>query len=133
MKQTSEVAPLPMSQEQNVYADVYRMLVAGMIVTNILFVVGLILALVHPQYFPLSARWVRQQYHWSALIHGLAHGQANSFLMIGTLLLILTPVARVVVSIYAFWVDHDRKYVAVTSTVLIIIVVTVLLGLLGLR
>ena len=131
MKQSSEVAP--MSHEQNVYGDVYRMLVAGMIVTNILFVIGLVLALLHPQYFPLSARWVRQQYHWSALVHGLAHGQANSFLMVGTLLLILTPVARVVVSIYAFWVDRDRKYVAVTSTVLIVIVVTVMLGLLGLR
>ena len=115
------------------YADVYRMLVAGMVVTNILFVIGLILALLHPQYFPLSARWVRQQYHWSTLIHGLAHGQANSFLMIGTLLLILTPVARVVVSIYAFWVDRDRKYVAVTSTVLIIIIITIVLGFFGVR
>ena len=122
-----------MEKEQNVYSGVYRMLIAGMFATNVLFVIGLVLALIHPQYFPLSASWVRSQYAPSVVLHQLLHGQPNSFLMLGTLLLILTPVARVIVSIYAFWVDHDRKYVIVTSTVLVIIVVTVVLGLLGLR
>lgn len=122
-----------MEKEQNVYSGVYRMLIAGMFATNVLFVIGLVLALIHPQYFPLSASWVRSQYTPSVVLHGLLHGEPNSFLMLGTLLLILTPVARVIVSIYAFWVDHDRKYVIVTSTVLVIIVITVVLGLLGLR
>jgi uncharacterized membrane protein len=47
--------------------------------------------------------------------------------------LILTPVARVIVSIYAFWIDHDLKYVRVTGAVFIIMVITVILGLLGIR
>ena len=47
--------------KQNVYTDVYRLLIVGMIVSTILFLVGLILALVHTRYFPLSVDWVRQQ------------------------------------------------------------------------
>lgn len=123
----------PMEGEQNVYAGVYRMLVAGMIVSNVLFVIGIVLALIHPQYFPLSANWVRSQYHARLVFQGIVHGQPTSFFLLGTLLLILTPVARVIVSIYAFWIDHDQKYVAVTGTVFIIMIITVVLGLFGLH
>lgn len=131
MKEDSNPSSSPMAEEQNVYAGVYHMLIAGMIVSNALFVIGIILALLHPQYFPLSASWVREQYHPSVIFHGLAHGRPTSFLLLGTLLLIMTPVARVIVSIYAFWLDRDRKYVAVTLTVFIIMILTVILGLLG--
>jgi uncharacterized membrane protein len=133
MKENSNPSLSPMTEEQNVYAGVYHMLIAGMIVSNVLFVIGVVLALLHPQTFPLSPDWVREQYHPSVILHGLAHGQPTSFLLLGTLLLILTPVARVIVSIYAFWLDHDHKYVAVTLTVLIIMILTVILGLLGVR
>lgn len=122
-----------LDDEQNVYADVYRLLVAGMVVTNILFVIGLAVALLHPQYFPLSSEWVRSQYHWRTVIFGLAHGNPTSYLMLATLLLIATPVARVVVSIYAFFVDRDYKYVAITGLVLLVILLTVFLGTLGLQ
>jgi uncharacterized membrane protein len=123
----------PMAEEQNVYAGVYHMLIAGMIVSNVLFVTGIILALLHRQYFPLSATWVREQYHAGLIFRGLIHRQATAYLLLGTLLLILTPVARVIVSIYAFWTDRDEKYVAVTLTVFIIMVLTVILGLFGVR
>ena len=119
--------------EQNVYADVYRLLIVGMVVTNILFVIGLILGLWHPHFFPLSPDWVKSQYNWQTVASGLIHGNPNSYMMLGTLLLILTPIARVVVSILAFWVDHDHKYVVLTTVVLVIIILTVVLGRLGLQ
>ncbi len=126
--------PAPITKaEENVYADVYRLLIIGMVVTNILFVIGLVLALIHPHYFPLSSEWVRSQYHWRTVAHGIVHGNPSSFMMLGALLLILTPVARVIVSIYAFWVDDDRKYVVLTMIVLIIIILTIILGQLGLQ
>jgi uncharacterized membrane protein len=133
MNERSNSSSEPMAEEQNVYAGVYHMLIAGMIVSNILFVIGIVLALIHPQYFPLTASWVRSQYHASLILHGIMHGQPISFFLLGTLLLILTPVARVIVSVYAFWVDGDEKYVAVTGTVFIIMIITVILGLLGLH
>ncbi len=131
MKEVQDPEFSPMAEEQNVYAGVYHMLVAGMIASNVLFAIGIVLALLHPRYFPLSASWVREQYHGRVVIHGLLHGDPSSFLLIGTLLLILTPVARVLVSIYAFWVDQDRKYVGVTGAVFVVIALTVILGLLG--
>lgn len=133
MNQSSNSGSEPMAGEQNVYAGVYHMLIAGMILSNILFVIGIVLALIHPQYFPLTARWVRSQYHASLVLHGILHGQPTSYFLLGTLLLILTPVARVIVSIYAFSVDHDRKYVAVTGAVFLIMIITVILGLFGLH
>lgn len=132
-KSTMSQPSQKIADETNVYVDVYRLLIAGMIASFVLFVVGLILALLHPQYFPISASWIRQHYHWSAVKHGLATGDPTTFLMIATVLLILTPVARVVVSIYAFFVDGDHKYVAVTASVLAIMILTVILGIFGVQ
>jgi uncharacterized membrane protein len=48
-------------------------------------------------------------------------------------LLILTPVVRVFVSIIAFAAEGDRKYVLVTSTVLVVIILSVVLSKAGLQ
>lgn len=119
--------------QENVYADVYTVLMAGMIVSTALFAFGLIRAMMLHTYFPLTQDWVRAHYHWSVVAHGLATMDPTVLMMVATILLILTPVARVVVSIYAFWVDHDRKYVAVTSIVLFIMVLTYVLSKAGLQ
>lgn len=125
--------PKPPDTEQNVYVDVYRLLIAGMIVSSILFALGIVLALLHPQYIPLSTRWVRSQYHVTTVVHGIMHGDPTAILLVATVLLILTPVARVVVSIVAFLVDRDYKFVVVTSIVFLVMVITVILGELGLK
>ena len=54
-------------------------------------------------------------------------------MMVATALLILTPVLRVVISIWAFWVDRDYKYVVVTSTVLAVIGLPVVLAHFGVK
>jgi uncharacterized membrane protein len=129
-----QVAEPPANQtEQNVYADVYRVLLAGMIITNVLFAVGVVRALSHPEYMPLTTDWVKEHYHVGIVLHGLAHADPIALMMVATVLLILTPVARVLVSIYAFWVDGDYKYVVVTSIVFLIMVLTVILAHFGLQ
>lgn len=117
----------------NVYADVYKVLLVGMVLSTALFAIGVILALLHPEYVPLSAAWVRQQYHWDTFVRGLATANPGAFMLLATILLILTPVSRVLVSIYVFYVDHDRKYVVVTSIVFLVMVLTVILSRLGLK
>ena len=119
--------------EANVYSDVYRLLIGGMILSNVLFAAGLLLALFHPSYVPLTAEWVKAQYQWATLKHGLATGNPISLMLLATALLILTPVARVVVSIAAFAADRDYKFVIVTSVVMLVMLLTVTLGLLGLQ
>ena len=130
---TSAPPANPSSTEENVYTDVYRMLIAGMIVSSVLFAIGILLAMLHPQYVPLTSRWIRSEYHVRLVVHGLLHGDPSSIMLVATVLLILTPVARVVVSIVAFLIDRDYKFVAVTSFVFLIMVVTVILGELGLK
>lgn len=123
----------PGNVADNVYADVYRVLLGGMIVSTALFALGVVRALLHPRFVPLSSAWVKQQYNWNAFIHGLAAANPTALMLLATALLILTPVARVVVSIYVFYIDHDRKYVVVTSLVFLVMVLTVILSQLGLR
>ena len=130
---TSAPPANPARTEENVYTDVYRMLIAGMIVSSVLFAIGILLAMLHPQYVPLTSRWIRSEYHVRLVVHGLLHGDPSSIMLVATVLLILTPVARVVVSIVAFLIDRDYKFVAVTSFVFLIMVVTVILGELGLK
>lgn len=125
--------PQPPDTEANVYVDVYRLLIAGMIVSSILFALGIVRALLRPQYIPLSTRWVRSQYHVTTVVRGIMHGDPTAILLVATVLLILTPVARVVVSIVAFLVDRDYKFVVVTSIVFLVMVITVILGELGLK
>ncbi len=121
------------STEENVYAGVYRVLLAGMLVSSVLFAIGIALALLHPAFFPLTAKWVRGHYHALWVLHGIIRGNPLALMMAATVLLILTPVARVVTSIYAFAVDRDWKYVAITSIVLLIMIATAVAGWLGLR
>jgi uncharacterized membrane protein len=130
---TSSGANAGEESEQNVYADVYRLLIVGMVASNILFLIGLVLALLHPRFFALTEEWIKQQYHWEIVRHGLVAGDPNTYMMVATVVLILTPVTRVMISIYAFFVDRDFKYVAVTSFVLLIMVATVVFGFLGLK
>ena len=119
--------------EANVYADVYRLLIGGMILSNVLFAAGIILALMHPRFVPLTTQWVKEQSRWNSLAHGLVSGEFISLMVLASVLLILTPVARVVVSIAAFAADRDFKFVVITSVVMFVMLLTVFLGLLGLQ
>lgn len=121
------------STEENVHAVVYYALVVGMLVSSILFLIGIASALAHPAYYPLTQRWVREHYSLSRVVHGVIGMDPMSLMMVATVVLILTPVSRVVVSIYAFIVDRDLKFVVVTSIVFVVMVITVVAGLLGLR
>lgn len=119
--------------ELNVYAGVYKVLLGGMLASTALFVLGIVRALMHPQFVPLTPEWIKQHYNLSVVLHGILALDPVAIMLVATVLLILTPIVRVIVSIYAFAVDGDRKYVAITSAVLLVMVVTVVLGLFGLK
>jgi uncharacterized membrane protein len=58
----------------------------------------------------------------SGIAHGVATGDARSIIMLGLLLLIATPVARVAMCIVGFAFERDRLYVVVSSVVMAILV-----------
>jgi uncharacterized membrane protein len=59
---------------------------------------------------------------------GLAHGNPVAVIVLGLLVLLATPVARVAVSIIAFALERDWRYVVITSIVLVILLVSFGLG-----
>jgi uncharacterized membrane protein len=122
-----------MEGEENVYSVVYHVLLVGMYASTALFALGILVALLHPHFFPLDRAWILEHYTWQNFSHGITHAHPVALMLAATALLILTPVMRVVASIYAFAVDRDFKYVFITSLVLAIMALTVVLGLLGLR
>lgn len=65
---------------------------------------------------------------FAAIFAGIAAGKPYAVIMLGIFLLILTPVLRVVVSIYAFYKEHDKLYVIITTAVLIILIFAMMMG-----
>ncbi|WP_461213771.1 DUF1634 domain-containing protein [Lacticaseibacillus sp. GG6-2] len=64
----------------------------------------------------------------STILQGVVHLRPYAVMMLGIFLLILTPVLRVVVSIYAFIKEKDRLYAGITTIVLIILLVAMVIG-----
>lgn len=69
------------------------------------------------QFFP-PANTLRSPH---AIIRALGHPNPPLLIQFGLLLLIATPVARVIVSLIAFAIQHDRLYVVMTAIVLAIL------------
>jgi uncharacterized membrane protein len=62
------------------------------------------------------------------VVLGVRDLQGRAIVMLGLLLLIATPVMRVAVSIFGFVYEHDRKYVVITSIVLLLLLLSFVLG-----
>jgi uncharacterized membrane protein len=63
-----------------------------------------------------------------AYLHALAHGQGQAIIIAGLLLLILTPIMRVGISIWAYARERNFAYVAITSTVFLLLLLSFALG-----
>jgi uncharacterized membrane protein len=62
------------------------------------------------------------------MVSGLRSLEGRSFVVLGLLLLIATPVMRVAVSIIAFAVQKDAIFVVLTTMVLLLLVLSFFLG-----
>lgn len=118
--------------ERRIYASVYRALLAGMYTSTALFAIGVLLALRDPKSFSIAASGARIAYHWGALRGGLLKADPVAVTELATVILILTPVARVLVSLVAFASERNWKYVAITAIVALAIGLSWLLGSAGL-
>lgn len=64
----------------------------------------------------------------SATFKGVSNGLGGSIIELGILLLMATPLARVVFSLVAFYLEKDKLYVFITLMVLLIIFTSILTG-----
>lgn len=66
--------------------------------------------------------------HPMGLLRGMARGDASSILAVGILLLVGTPICRVIFAVIAFALERDRLYVAISLTVLAVLLFGMLHG-----
>lgn len=57
----------------------------------------------------------------SGIVGAVFRGQSRAVIALGLLLLIATPIARVALSLVGFAVERDRRYVAITGIVLVLL------------
>ena len=66
--------------------------------------------------------------HPKALLHGIAAGDASAIIQCGILLLVATPICRVIFAVIAFILERDRLYIAVSLVVLAVLLFGMLRG-----
>jgi uncharacterized membrane protein len=118
--------------DQDVEETIGRLLQVGVVLASAVVLLGGVLYLAHygagrPDYRvfrgePAEFRSV------VGVVRAAADLRRRGLIQLGLLLLIATPIARVVFSAYAFARQRDYLYVAITSLVLTILLVTLLKG-----
>ena len=66
--------------------------------------------------------------HPAELLRGLARGNASAVIELGILLLVATPICRVIFAVVAFAIEQDKLYVAISLTVLAVLLFGMLRG-----
>ncbi|WP_353989179.1 DUF1634 domain-containing protein [Pediococcus argentinicus] len=105
-----------------------RILQIGVIVSAIIIVLGIALWLI--QGGSGYSNGIFPHRFWT-VTSGVLVFKPYAVVMLGIFCLILTPVLRVVVSIYAFAKEHDQLYVWITTIVLVILLIGMYIGYLG--
>jgi uncharacterized membrane protein len=81
----------------------------------------------HTSYRVFVARPLQLR-HPAALLSGLVHGDPVAILELGILLLVATPICRVIFAVAGFAIERDRLYVAISLTVLAVLLFGMLRG-----
>ena len=108
----------------------------GVVTSLAVVVAGLVLIFAHhPEFLSSTAELQKLTqpgadfpHTLSAVFQGALRTRGEAIVAIGLLLLILTPVARVAVSILAFLYQRDRLFTFITLTVLIILLMSFVIG-----
>lgn len=116
------------SSEDRVMSNIIGWLLqGGVMLSSAVIILGLILLAFTPQAFSQTS--VKTFPHTLGMLWiGLQSGQAEAVITLGLLLLIATPVLRVAVSVVAFGLEHDWRYVVITLIVLAILIISFTIG-----
>lgn len=63
-----------------------------------------------------------------AILQGAAHGETLAVIALGIVVLIATPISRVLLTLVSFLVERDHMYIALTSLVLVVLLYSLLAG-----
>ncbi len=134
--ESRRVTPSEAAQVGKVEVLISNLLRIGVLTSLTVVVAGTVVSFVHhPDYIsspPLLARLTRPGAAFPHTLAEVAAGVAllrgQAIVVVGLILLVATPVARVAVSIFAFARQGDRAFVAITTTVLVLLLLSFILG-----
>lgn len=129
----------PVHEPHWVDVAISRLLRGGVIVSIVTVLIGIVVSFVHhPSYFsspPALGALTNPNGHFPntipAVMRDAANRRGQAIVMIGLLLLIATPVARVALSVGIFSIERDRLYVVITVAVLLLLIASFLIGAAG--
>ncbi|WP_263366310.1 DUF1634 domain-containing protein [Edaphobacter bradus] len=118
--------------DQRMDAIMGRLLQSGVLLASAVVLVGGLLYLkAHPHTSVNYRTFVSEPAelrHPGALLREVAAGNAAALIQFGVLLLVATPIARVVFAVIAFAMERDRLYVAISLFVLAVLMFGLLHG-----
>jgi uncharacterized membrane protein len=118
----SALSARPIGQTRDLNEVVHQILVVGLVISTTLLLIGLLMELLAARALPAAA---------------LPPGEAvtrvlkldpSGFISLGMLVLVFTPIVRVIGSCFVFLYERDWLYFGVTLLVFLIMAVSVILG-----
>lgn len=111
--------------DRRVETIVGNLLRAGVILSAAIVVAGGLVFLARHGMEPANYRVFRGEpselRHIRGIFRGIAAFHSRALIQFGLLLLIATPIARVMMSLYGFAAEKDRMYMAFTGIVLVVL------------
>jgi len=102
-----------------------QLLRAGVTSAAVLVVAGAAVFLVRHGFQPANYRVFAGEptdlRSWRGILHEALHARGRGIMQLGLLVLLLTPVARVVFAAFAFAMERDWLYVAVSTFVFLVL------------
>ncbi len=122
MSGRTAASPAPKHRMDAIERMVNRVLVVGVALSVALMTAGLVLGVVDRRGLPAHVVSL------GGLPSALGSLDPAAYLSLGVMVLIATPFVRVAGSIVAFAREHDRRYVLITTIVLVVMCLSVALG-----
>ena len=130
------MSDVPQHEPQWVDPAISRLLRGGVLVSIAVVLIGLVFTFIHhPQYVTsktalgeLTDASAKYPHTIGDVLQQIRDGRGQAMVLLGLLLLIATPVARVAFSIVAFALEKDRLYVGITVVVLALLLLSFALG-----
>lgn len=101
---------------------IIKVLRVGVMISSSLILIGLLLLYIK------GGENFYSNISLGAILNGLKNFNPYSIIMLGLLVLIITPVLRVISSIFVFYIEKDFLYMKITVIVLIILSISFFIG-----
>jgi uncharacterized membrane protein len=109
-------------EQHDVDQVVHSMLIVGLVISTILMLMGIVLEVIRQQDLPTV------EPDFSQVLARAIALRPSGFLALGLLVLLATPILRVIGSIFAFAYERDWRFVGITLVVLMVVIASILLG-----